>query len=101
MKTTIKATKMELTDAIRANIDEKFGSLNKYFDQILEADIEVGITSNHHQKGQIFFAEVNLSVPGKLIRARQEKDDLYVAINEVKTILKRELQDYKEKLRGK
>lgn len=100
MKISIKATKMELTEAIKNAVQEKLGGMDKYFDKILEAAVEVGLTSNHHQKGDIFFCEVNLRVPNKLIRARVEKSDLYVAINEAKNVLRRELKDYKEKMRG-
>lgn len=96
MQIKIKATKMELTPAIEQAVNEKMLSLTKYFNNIIEADVEVGITTHHHQKGDIFRAEVNLSVPKKIIRAEAETDDLYKSITEVKDTLKTELKKYKD-----
>lgn len=92
---------MELTDAIKDYVNDKIGSLDKYFTGILEARVEVGVTSKHHQKGNIYRAEVNLEVPQKgILRAEAEKEDLYVAVNEVKEELQRQLKKFKEKMRG-
>ena len=101
MQIDIKGTNLELTQAIKDYINEKIGGLEKFFDQILEARVDVGITSEHHQKGKIFRAEVNLEVPQKyIIRAEAEREDLYMAINEVKDELQIQLKKYKEKMRG-
>ena len=94
-------TNMELTEAIKDYVNEKIGGLDKFYDNILEARVDVGITTKHHQKGNIFRAEVNLEVPQKhILRAAAEKEDLYMAINEVKNDLQRQIKKYKEKLRG-
>ena len=99
----IKATGMELTPAIRQYAEDKINSLNKFFDNIVQADIDVGMTTHHHRKGKIFYAEVNLHVPphGKLERIVKEEEDLYKAIDKVKDHFKVELERMKEKLRHK
>jgi len=96
----IKATQMELTPAIEAVVNKKIGGLTKYFNQIIRAEVEVGLTTRHHQTGDIFYAEANLAVPKKVIRAEALTDDLYKSINQVKDKLKIELIKYKETLRG-
>jgi len=101
MKISIMGTNMELTEAIKDYVNEKIGGLEKFYDNILEARVDVGITTKHHQKGNIFRAEVNLEVPQKhVLRAAAEREDLYMAINEVKNDLQRQIKKYKEKLRG-
>jgi len=101
MQIVIKGTNMELTEAIKDYVNEKVGSLEKYFDGILEARVDVGIISHHHQKGDIFRAEVNLEVPQKhVLRAEAEREDLYAAINEAKDDLQLQLKKFKEKLRA-
>lgn len=101
MQIDIKGTNLELTQSIKDYVEEKIGGLEKFFDQILEARVEVGITTKHHQKGKIFRAEVNLEVPKKyIIRAEAERDDLYMAINEVKDELQRQIKKYKERMRS-
>jgi putative sigma-54 modulation protein len=101
MKIDIKGTGMELTEAIKAYVNEKIGSLEKYYDQILVARVDVGITTKHHQKGDIYRAEVNLEVPQKyVLRAEATREDLYMAINQVKVELQRQIKKHKEKIRN-
>lgn len=97
MKVNIKATNIELTEAIKKAVQDKFSGLDKYFNNILQMEVEVGMTTTKQQKGKIFFCEVNVSVPQKLIRYRNEYDDLYKAINEVKRGIQQEIKKYKEK----
>jgi putative sigma-54 modulation protein len=101
MKINIKGTNMDLTDAIKDYVNEKIGSLDKFYDNILEARVEIGLTTKHHQKGDIYRAEVNLEVPQKhLLRAEAVRDDLYLSINEVKDELQLQLKKFKEKMRN-
>jgi putative sigma-54 modulation protein len=97
MNINIKATNIDLTDAIRDLVNEKVSSLDKYYDRITHVDVEVGKESNHHQKGDVYFAEVNLDVPGRLVRVRKNSNDLYKAFEKVRDHMKVEL----EKLKGK
>lgn len=100
MTINIKATKMELTPAIESYVREKVSGLEKYFDNIIGVEVEVGLTSGHHNKGEIFRAEINLEVPKKVLRAEVETDDLYKSIAAVKDVMKNEMIKYKETLRG-
>ena len=101
MTTNIKATGMELTDVIRKYTEDKITSTLKFFDNVQQIDIEVGKTNNHHNKGQVFFAEVNMFIPGNMVRVRKEAVDLYKAIDKVKDHLKVELEKIKGKMREK
>jgi len=99
MKISILGTNMDLTPALKDYVEEKIGGLDKFYDGILEARVDVGITTKHHQKGEIYRAEVNLEVPQKhVLRAESVKEDLYVAINEVKKDLQRQIKKFKAKL---
>ncbi len=100
MNIQIMGTNLELTEAIKTHINEKIGGLDKYFDGILEVRVDVGKTTKHHNKGDVFRAEVNVTVPHKVVRSEAVSDDLYKAINEAKEHAKRELVTYKEKMRG-
>lgn len=98
MRINIKGENAKLTPEAHSFINKKIGSLEKYFDNIIEADVEVGLTSFHHKKGNIYRAEGNLQVPGKILRATEETDNIVKAINKVRSKLKRELIKYKRKL---
>lgn len=101
MQINIKATKAELAPAAHAIIKEKMSGLLKYCPHIVEADVEVGLTSFHHQKGNIYRAEVNLAVPGRILRAEAETDNIEKSMNQVRDKLKVELVKYKERQKEK
>ena len=101
MKINIKGTGIDLTEPIKTYATEKIESLDKFFDNIQSADIDVGMQSHHHQKGKVYYAEVNLSVPGTMVRVVKESEDLYKAIDKVKDHLKVELDKMKEKKRAR
>ena len=100
MKTTIKATNLKLTPDIEKAIEEKIATLDKFLPNIgvpPEAFVEVALETRHHQKGNIFYAEANIKVQGRVIRSEAKDEDIYKAINALKDELKLLLKKYKEK----
>lgn len=99
MKINIKSSKIELTPAIKDYVQEKMDMLEKNLGSIkvLNCDVEVGVTSNHHNKGEIYRTEVNLSLPGELLRVEKTEEDLYRSIDNVKDHLTMSIKKYKEK----
>ncbi len=99
MNIKIKTTNFSLTPAIQIYLEEKLKSIEKFLpsDESIFFEVELGKTTRHHQKGDVFKAEINLTVPGKLIRAVAEEWDLRVAIDRVKDELQREIIGNKEK----
>jgi ribosomal subunit interface protein len=86
IKHHIKHTNMELTPAISDYLAKKLGALEKFVDDGVDAiaRIEVGRTTNHHHKGDVFRAEINLEFGKNKFRAEVEGSDLYRAIDEMK-----------------
>ncbi len=101
MTINIRATGMELTDAIKAYADEKFENLTRYFNNIQKIDVDLGLRSQHHKQGKMYYAEVNVHVPGTLVRMEEEAADLYKAMDIVKDRLKLNLNDLQEKMSDK
>jgi len=98
----IKATNIDLTDAISSYVDKCVSAFEKYVspdDTSVSADIEIGKTTNHHNTGPVFRAEINFSVGGKMFRAASEQEDLYAAVDKVKEEMCRELSYDKNKQR--
>lgn len=114
MKIVIKAKNLKLNQALKEFIEEKINSLEKfskffytekYFDHFfgkgkprVEAWVEVGKTTLHHQKGPWFWAECQMRFPKRSLRATAQRENLKLAITEVKDELQRQLKQYKEKL---
>jgi len=97
MKINLKAKNIELTAQIKEHVNDKLGGLDKYFNNIQQIDVEVGKTKLSQHKGNIFFCEVNVSVPKKLLRFRKEYSDIMKAINEAKKGAQQEITRYKRK----
>ncbi len=96
--TNIQATNTELTDAIRNYVTEKVQGLERFtkrFDPC-DAAIEIGKISEHHHKGDIYFAEITVAIPGDIVRTHVEKENLYAAIDEAKDDVKRQFVEKKE-----
>lgn len=102
MKIKIQAVKFSLTPSIYSYVEKALLSLERLvhrFDEegAAEMRIEVGRVSHHHHKGDVFRAEVNLRLPGKVLRAVSRGEILNQAIDKVKDKLKREIEKYRTK----
>lgn len=96
----IKATNIQLTPSIREYVEEKISMLEKLVDAsdtTVHADVEVGKISMHHQHGDVFRAEINLSISGEMLRVESSQDNLYAAIDEVRDEMQRRLRKVKTK----
>ena len=99
---SLKTTNMDMTDAIRAYVTEKVAALDKLaegFEPAASISIEVGKSSNHHNKGPFMRCEMNLSIPGAMLRSEEEREDLYEAIDVAQGDLKRQLKEHKDRLK--
>jgi ribosomal subunit interface protein len=100
MNINIHAKNLELNAPLRAFIEEKMADIEHLIGDSgpAQAQIEVGIPSHHHNTGSIYYAEVNLTIGGKLLRAEATNFDLHSAIVDVKDDLKVQIKKFKEKL---
>ncbi len=99
MQINIKATKIELSEEIKDYIQEKMDMLDKYLGSVTatNCDVEIAMAVGDQNKGKIFRCEVNLTVPGELLRVEKTEKELFKAIDKVKDHLARSIRRYKEK----
>lgn len=100
MKYAIKATKIELTKEITAYIEKKMAFLDKliaHFGSAVKVYVEVGRTTRHHRKGDVFCVEVRMHTPRKNMRAEALGETVFEAIDKVKDEAAFELERHKEK----
>jgi len=102
MNLDIKATNLELTPAIKRYIETKISGLSKFLEKWeklggVNIKFELARTTNHHSNGEVFYAEMNLNLGEKMLRAKYSADDAYKAIDKVKDIMKEEVVSFKEK----
>ncbi len=99
MKIIIKAKKITLTAEQKQYIQKKMEMLKKYLGSIkpLKCEVEVGPIIGRLSRAKIYRAEVNLSLPGELLRVEKTEKDIFKAVDKVKDHLTRSIKRYKEK----
>jgi ribosomal subunit interface protein len=98
MNINIKTKNITLNSALEVFIDDKIGGLEKFMNgtEPMIAEVDLSKTTNHHNKGDVFRAEIQIEVPQKLLRAESTRDDLRKAIVDVKNELQIQIKKYKE-----
>lgn len=92
MEYTITGRNVEITESLKAAIQEKIGKLDRYFSQ----DTVAHVTLSVEKSRQII--EVTIPVKGGIIRAEQSNSDMYVSIDLVEESIESQLKKYKNKL---
>ena len=92
MKFIISGKNIEVTEGIKAAIEEKLGRLDKY----LVDDTVVNVTLSV-QKGRQKI-EVTIPMKGHIIRAEEGSEDMYVSIDLVVDVIERQIRRYKTRL---
>ena len=92
MRITISGRNIELTDGLKAAVEDKIGKLEKYF----TPDTDVFVTLSVEKERQKI--EVTIPVPGHIIRSEQVSNDMYVSIDLVEEIIVRQLRKYKTRI---
>src|SRR6185436_6155308 len=96
MHITIKTKELELTPALKEWIEDKIGGLGKFVIRHEEqgkllCEVDVSRITKHHNKGEVFSAQVNLHMPGRNLRAEANDFDVRVAIDRVRDTIQHDL----------
>ena len=100
MKIILSGKNIKLDEALKVFVEDRIGGLEKFLGRgPVEARVEIGLPSKHHRSGRIYYAEVNLKIGGKLLRATCQHEDLRNAIVDVKNELQLQIKKFKNKKR--
>ncbi len=100
MEVKIKATNLELTQELKDYIQKKMDMLEKYLGDVpvINCDVEVSVEPGPHQnRGKIYRTELNLAVPGDLLRVEKTERYLFKSIDKVKDHMARSIKKYRGK----
>lgn len=102
MYINLKATNTELTAEIRDYVQKRVDNLEKFIrnmNESVQAWVEVGRTTKHHVKGDVYRAEIQIHVShyGRGIRAEAVCGTLNEAIDEAHDQIKLELEKVKDR----
>ena len=97
MKFTIRGKKLEVTDAIKAYVEEKIGRLDKYFEN--PNNISANVLMRLSGKDQV--VEVTINTHGLILRGEEANKDLYASIDLVTDKIERQIRKNKTKIHKK
>ena len=95
MRITITGRNIELTEGLKAAVEEKLSKLEKFF----APDTDVFVTLSVEKERQKI--EVTIPIKGHVIRSEQSSNDMYVSIDLVEEVIERQLRKYRTKLASK
>lgn len=93
MRINITARHFKMRDELRTYTEKEIQRLQKYYDQIIDADVILEWQKIHRT------AEIKISVCGTVLTAQARADEMHKAINNAIEKLERQLIKYKDKLR--
>ena len=91
---------VEVTEALKNYLERKAERLDRYFDNIVDAKVVLSIAGAPHV-GRRAKAEIQLNVPGGIIRVEESDPDMYAAIDRAVEVLEKQLKRFKGRLMGK
>lgn len=102
MNVITKAKNLELTESLEGIITKRLSGLKKmlkpFEDKVLGFLFQVSKETKHHRKGDVFWAEAIVTLPGKKITVTAHDENLLKAITKARDELKREISRYKTKM---
>ncbi|MFA5086801.1 MAG: HPF/RaiA family ribosome-associated protein [Candidatus Paceibacterota bacterium] len=101
MEITIKTKDVKLNPGLEQFINKHIGVLGKFLPPNATGfiEVEIGLITKHHQKGDIYSAEILIEEPmGNVFRAYSEKPNIEMAVTDAKKEMEAQLTKFKDKL---
>lgn len=93
MDINVTFRQIEPTESLKAYAEEKASKIDKYFDFPVEVHIVLAVQKFRRM------ADVTLSVNGTVIKAVEETEDMYSAIDQVMDKIEKQIKRYRDKMR--
>lgn len=92
MQLNITAKNMEMTDALRRAVEEKFQKVAKRLPKMTSAHVVLSVEKYRNS------AELKIEVDRQTLLAREVSDDMYLSIDKVMDTLERKARRHREKI---
>lgn len=83
---------IEVTEGLKAAVEDKIGKLERYFTPETEVHVTFSVEKDKQK------IEITIPMKGTIVRAEQSSPDMYASIDMVEEIIERQLRRYKNKL---
>ena len=95
MKITISGKNIDVTEGLRAAVEDKLAKLEKYFTPDTVCNVTLSVEKERQKM------EVTIPMKGHIIRAEQQSDDMYVTVDLDVDVIEAQLKKYRKKLINK
>lgn len=92
MQLSLSGHHIEVTEALKNYVNEKFQKLERHFDHVIDIHVILSVEKLEHK------AESTIQVNGAKLFAEDTQEDLYAAIDGLIDKLDRQVLKHKEKL---
>jgi len=92
MNIIISGKNLDISDALRNQVNKKVGKLERYFKPGTDVHVTLSVEKNRH------IVEVTIPFNGIIIRAEESTDNMYASIDMVLDKLERQIHKYRTKL---
>ena len=87
-----------VTDSLHEYLDLKMGHIDRLSIQPISCRVDLS-RDTHHKKGDVYRVEINMNVPGKLLRIVEYNEDARAAIDFATDKLFQQLKKFQSKRR--
>ncbi len=94
MQVSVTFRHMDVSEPVKAYVEEKIARVKKYIDEPIDAQAVLSVEKKIRHK-----AEVTIVAKGITIKGSEETNDMYAAIDAMVDKIERQLKRYKEKLK--
>lgn len=94
MQVTTTFRHMEPSDSLKSYAEEKLERVKKYIDEPIVAQVFLTVEKIRHS------AEVTITAKGITMKAAEETNDMYAAVDAVVDKIERQLRRYKERIKA-
>jgi len=94
MQITTTFRHIDASEALKSYAEEKLSRVQKYIDEPINAQVFLTVEKIRH------IAEITITAKGITIKASEETNDMYAAIDAVLDKIERQLRRYKEKIKA-
>lgn len=94
MKLIITGRHLDVTEALKAYVEEKLSRLERYANDIIDIHVLLGMERHNA------VAEVNMKLKRFHINVKEKEKDMYVAIDRAFDVVKKQLIRHEEQLKS-
>lgn len=92
MNVTVTGRHMEMTDALKAYIQNGLEKVASHFDKTFDADVVLDVEKHRH------IAEVNVHANGVRIHSKEASNDMYASVDAAMAKLEKQIRKFKDRI---